>query len=98
MKVRVALRKMCKSCKTVVRGGRCYVICSADPKHKQRQGFASAASALQEALSAAQAGSLGSAGAGAGSGTGCCSSSCGCGAAGSCARRALERSRAQELR
>jgi ribosomal protein L36 len=42
MKVRGALRRMCASCKMVRRGKKCYVICSSDPKHKQRQGFATA--------------------------------------------------------
>ncbi|NCO89441.1 50S ribosomal protein L36 [Candidatus Wolfebacteria bacterium] len=29
---------MCKSCKTVRRQGKIYVICKKNPKHKQRQG------------------------------------------------------------
>jgi len=45
MKVRGALRRMCLSCKIVRRGKKCFVICGADPKHKQRQGFATAAGA-----------------------------------------------------
>lgn len=38
MKVRASVRKMCKDCKFVRRGGRLYVICPAYAKHKQRQG------------------------------------------------------------
>ncbi|KNA08596.1 hypothetical protein SOVF_161230 [Spinacia oleracea] len=39
MKVRSSVRKMCEFCKVVKRRGRVYVVCSAKPKHKQRQGF-----------------------------------------------------------
>jgi len=35
MKVRSAVRKFCESCSIVKRKGRIYVICSANPKHKQ---------------------------------------------------------------
>ncbi|MCR4275163.1 MAG: 50S ribosomal protein L36 [Candidatus Wolfebacteria bacterium] len=38
MKVRSSVKKICKNCRTVRRGGRVYVICSKNPKHKQRQG------------------------------------------------------------
>ncbi|HCC59868.1 MAG: 50S ribosomal protein L36 [Candidatus Staskawiczbacteria bacterium RIFOXYC1_FULL_37_43] len=38
MKVRPAIKKMCKDCKIVRRGGRIYVVCKKNPKHKQRQG------------------------------------------------------------
>ncbi|MDP8226221.1 MAG: 50S ribosomal protein L36 [Candidatus Celaenobacter polaris] len=38
MKVRASVKKLCKDCKIVKRKGRIYVICSSDPKHKQRQG------------------------------------------------------------
>ncbi|KAL1189147.1 Large ribosomal subunit protein bL36c [Cardamine amara subsp. amara] len=41
MKVRSSVKKMCEFCKTVKRRGRVYVICSSNPKHKQRQGFSS---------------------------------------------------------
>ncbi|KAF5190855.1 50S ribosomal protein L36 [Thalictrum thalictroides] len=44
MKVRSSVKKMCEFCKTVKRRGRVYVICSANPKHKQRQGFMTFAS------------------------------------------------------
>jgi len=39
MKVRSSVKKLCEFCKTVKRRGRVYVICSANPKHKQRQGY-----------------------------------------------------------
>ncbi|XP_057420288.1 uncharacterized protein LOC130714404 [Lotus japonicus] len=39
MKVRSSMKKMCEFCMTVKRRGRVYVICSANPKHKQRQGM-----------------------------------------------------------
>lgn len=35
MKVRSAVRKFCESCSVVKRKGKVYVICSANPKHKQ---------------------------------------------------------------
>lgn len=35
MKVRSAVRKFCDSCSIVKRKGKVYVICSANPKHKQ---------------------------------------------------------------
>ncbi|PIP04761.1 50S ribosomal protein L36 [candidate division WWE3 bacterium CG09_land_8_20_14_0_10_39_24] len=38
MKVRASVKTMCKNCKTVRRKGTVYVICSANQKHKQRQG------------------------------------------------------------
>ncbi|KAL6221691.1 hypothetical protein ACLB2K_005086 [Fragaria x ananassa] len=39
MKVRSSVKKMCEFCKTIKRRGRVYVYCTANPKHKQRQGF-----------------------------------------------------------
>jgi len=39
MKVRSSVKKMCEFCKTVKRRGRVYVICTSNPKHKQRQGM-----------------------------------------------------------
>jgi len=39
MKVRSSVRKMCDKCYFVRRNGRLYVMCSAYPKHKQRQGW-----------------------------------------------------------
>nr|XP_043607258.1 uncharacterized protein LOC122579208 [Erigeron canadensis]XP_043607259.1 uncharacterized protein LOC122579208 [Erigeron canadensis] len=39
MKVRSSVKKMCEFCRTVKRRGRVFVLCSANPKHKQRQGI-----------------------------------------------------------
>ncbi|MBI4159742.1 50S ribosomal protein L36 [Candidatus Wolfebacteria bacterium] len=38
MKVRSSVKKICQHCQTVRRGGRVYVICKRNAKHKQRQG------------------------------------------------------------
>ena len=38
MKVRASVKKMCNQCKVIKRKGVIRVICTADPKHKQRQG------------------------------------------------------------
>lgn len=38
MKVQASVKKRCKDCKTIRRRGRVMVICSSNPKHKQRQG------------------------------------------------------------
>ncbi|MBK8976468.1 MAG: 50S ribosomal protein L36 [Planctomycetes bacterium] len=38
MKVRASVRKICESCRIVRRKGIVRVICTADPRHKQRQG------------------------------------------------------------
>ncbi len=38
MKVRSSVKPMCKDCQVIKRKGRVTVICSANPKHKQRQG------------------------------------------------------------
>ncbi|KAH7546381.1 uncharacterized protein LOC107406283 [Ziziphus jujuba] len=38
MKVRSSVKKMCEFCRTVKRRGRVFVLCTANPKHKQRQG------------------------------------------------------------
>ena len=38
MKVRPSVKPMCEHCKVIKRHGRVMVICSAYPKHKQRQG------------------------------------------------------------
>jgi large subunit ribosomal protein L36 len=43
MKVRSAIRKICEHCKMVKRGKKNYVICAQNPRHKQRQGFATLA-------------------------------------------------------
>ncbi|WP_460881201.1 50S ribosomal protein L36 [Pontibacter rugosus] len=37
MKVRASVKKLCRNCKIVKRDGVIRVICSAEPKHKQRQ-------------------------------------------------------------
>lgn len=38
MKVRPSVKKMCEGCKIIRRKGVVRVICSRNPKHKQRQG------------------------------------------------------------
>jgi len=38
MKVRSSVRRICEHCKLVKRRGVIRVICSANPRHKQRQG------------------------------------------------------------
>ncbi|XMR38091.1 50S ribosomal protein L36 [Escherichia coli] len=38
MKVRASVKTICRNCKIVKRHGVIRVICSAEPKHKQRQG------------------------------------------------------------
>ena len=43
MKVRATLKKICASCKLVRRGRKQFVICAANARHKQRQGFATLA-------------------------------------------------------
>lgn len=44
MKIRSSLRKMCEQCKIITRGRKNYVICKGNPRHKQRQGYATLAS------------------------------------------------------
>lgn len=39
MKVRSSVKKLCEFCRVVKRRGRVYVLCTANPKHKQRQGI-----------------------------------------------------------
>ncbi|KAK2411664.1 ribosomal protein L36 [Trifolium repens] len=39
MKVRSSVKKMCEYCRTIKRKGRVYILCTANPKHKQRQGI-----------------------------------------------------------
>ncbi|KAL1561006.1 hypothetical protein AAHA92_03759 [Salvia divinorum] len=43
MKVRSSVKKLCEFCRTVKRRGRVYVLCTANPKHKQRQGLSTLA-------------------------------------------------------
>ncbi|NRA18152.1 MAG: 50S ribosomal protein L36 [Oceanospirillaceae bacterium] len=38
MKVRASVKKICRNCKIVRRGGAVRVICKVEPRHKQRQG------------------------------------------------------------
>ncbi len=38
MKVRSSVRRICENCKIIRRKGVVRVICSKNPKHKQRQG------------------------------------------------------------
>lgn len=38
MKVRSSVKRICENCKVIRRKGVLRVICSADPRHKQRQG------------------------------------------------------------
>lgn len=38
MKVRASVKPMCRDCKVIKRNGVVRVICSKDPRHKQRQG------------------------------------------------------------
>lgn len=44
MKVRASVKKMCEFCRTVKRRGRVYILCTSNPKHKQRQGYSTFAS------------------------------------------------------
>lgn len=38
MKVRASVKRICRNCKVIKRNGVVRIICSSDPKHKQRQG------------------------------------------------------------
>jgi large subunit ribosomal protein L36 len=38
MKVRSSVKRICENCKVVRRRGTVYIICSSNPRHKQRQG------------------------------------------------------------
>ncbi|MCP1728526.1 large subunit ribosomal protein L36 [Natronospira proteinivora] len=38
MKVRASVKKICRNCKIIRRHGTVRVICTSDPRHKQRQG------------------------------------------------------------
>ncbi|MFZ9088579.1 MAG: 50S ribosomal protein L36 [Planctomycetaceae bacterium] len=38
MKVRSSVKRICDFCKLVRRRGKVFVICSSNPRHKQRQG------------------------------------------------------------
>ncbi|SPQ95551.1 Ribosomal protein [Plasmodiophora brassicae] len=58
MKVRSAVKLMCKECQFAKRRGRVFVICKKNPKHKQRQGFATYP-AMETSPLAAETGSTG---------------------------------------
>jgi large subunit ribosomal protein L36 len=38
MKIRASVKRICEHCKIVRRRRKLFVICSSNPKHKQRQG------------------------------------------------------------
>ncbi|MBN1949267.1 MAG: 50S ribosomal protein L36 [Candidatus Cloacimonetes bacterium] len=38
MKVRASVKRICKDCKIIKRNGVIRIICSSNPKHKQKQG------------------------------------------------------------
>ncbi len=38
MKVSTSIKKRCSSCRVIKRKGRVMIICSKNPKHKQKQG------------------------------------------------------------
>ncbi|MGP1956313.1 MAG: 50S ribosomal protein L36 [Arsenophonus sp. NC-PE1-MAG3] len=38
MKVGASIKKLCRNCKIIKRNGIIRVICSVEPRHKQRQG------------------------------------------------------------
>ncbi|MFP3019721.1 MAG: 50S ribosomal protein L36 [Arsenophonus sp.] len=38
MRVRASVKKLCRNCKIIKRNGSIRVICSVEPRHKQRQG------------------------------------------------------------
>lgn len=38
MKVRASIKKLCRNCKVIRRKGILRIICSAEARHKQRQG------------------------------------------------------------
>mmetsp|Transcript_7387 Transcript_7387/g.26292 ORF Transcript_7387/g.26292 Transcript_7387/m.26292 type:complete len:105 (+) Transcript_7387:151-465(+) len=39
MRVKASVKRMCEACKVVRRRRRVYIVCKANPKHKQRQGY-----------------------------------------------------------
>ena len=50
MKVRSAVKKICADCKLVRRGRKQFVICAANARHKQRQGFSTLAASLSSSV------------------------------------------------
>mmetsp|Transcript_29636 Transcript_29636/g.49809 ORF Transcript_29636/g.49809 Transcript_29636/m.49809 type:complete len:112 (+) Transcript_29636:168-503(+) len=55
MKVKSSLRKLCDLCRFVRRRRKLYVVCSSNPKHKQRQGYLTATSGELSHLCAPEA-------------------------------------------
>lgn len=55
MKVRSALKQMCKKCKIIKRGKKQLVICPENPRHKQRQNFSTLATGLASSFEASAA-------------------------------------------
>ncbi|CAL8468135.1 g7674 [Coccomyxa elongata] len=59
MRVRSAIKRLCDACRVVKRRGRLFVVCKANPKHKQRQGYHTLAGdvtvPIQDSSTAAQA-------------------------------------------
>ena len=49
------MKKMCDKCKVVKRGRKVMVVCEANPRHKQRQGFSTLAALSQVHVPAAAA-------------------------------------------
>ncbi|XP_062214216.1 uncharacterized protein LOC133915173 [Phragmites australis] len=50
MKVRASVKRLCGFCKVVKRRGIVFIQCTANPKHKQRQGFSTIAEAAASCL------------------------------------------------
>jgi large subunit ribosomal protein L36 len=50
MKVRASVKRLCGFCKVVRRRGIVFIHCTANPKHKQRQGFSTIAEAAASCL------------------------------------------------
>lgn len=65
MKVRSSVKRICDKCQVVRRGKKVFVVCKANPKHKQRQGFHTSSAA---AAGGASSGAQGAAAAGAAAG------------------------------
>ena len=47
MRVRSAVRRLCKDCRVVKRRKRLYVTCKRNPRHKQRQGFSTTTTSIE---------------------------------------------------
>ncbi|KAH7416023.1 hypothetical protein KP509_14G071600 [Ceratopteris richardii] len=48
MKVRSSVKRLCEFCTVVKRRGHIYILCKANPKHKQRQGFSTLVCTIPE--------------------------------------------------